>query len=171
MKFAVPVVFVIGALAGSLTTWLFVPKSSGGSDKAPQPTPQPAEPVASARNRNLLVQAKSSSDEFLQSFAVRDFGPGGPQLSDFQELLFRQPSMQRTIAFANLLSQLSPESARQVVALLAENANTYDLHRNMNWLGCAGRRSMAPPHAKPFLTTTDGLSAQNSPSEPFVLGP
>jgi hypothetical protein len=37
--------------------------------------------------------------------------------------------MQRTIAFTNLLSQLSPKKAREVMALIGANANTYDLHR------------------------------------------
>ena len=84
---------------------------------------------ARASGKNPVVPAKSAADEFLQTAAVRDYGPGGPSAQDFRDLLFRQPTLQRTIAYANLLSQLTPDNAKEVLALMAANATTYDLHR------------------------------------------
>lgn len=148
MRAIIPVVFFTGALAGAAVVWFCLP--DGGSSSPGRRLTGTVPPTESSRapGRNAVVAAKSAEDAFLQSAAVRDFGPGGPQLADFQELLFRQPSMQRTIAFANLLSQLSPENAKAVIALIGGSANLYDLHREhelawVRWGEIDGRAACA----------------------------
>jgi hypothetical protein len=71
----------------------------------------------------------AEKEAFLKAATFKDFGPGGPSVEDFREVMSHLPGIQRSMAFSNLLAQLTPENAREVMAFIGKNASKYDMHR------------------------------------------
>lgn len=134
MNYRIPLVFLLGALAGAGATRIFreEPDKSGGETKA-GPV-QAAMRAGRPESPGQRVSAAPGGNDILKTATFRDFGAAGPSEEDFREIMFRLPGIQRSMAFSNLLAQLTPETAPAVLKLISGNAGKYDLHREHEML-------------------------------------